>query len=361
MRPAEPERLASFQWKRAYPGTQWIEIGSSSDRLAPRWWLVDWPEVDETGTLPYARSLGDEPLDDVLTRVEQLEAAARYSPFELGEDPIFMNFAELAVQRGDVTFEKRCETFALAYGLLGIREELPRILPGPEAGHYCRSGESLQTWRQATSLLLFARRLFEADCSSDALTRKASKTWVVEALKRRERSIKRGRFFIATQIGGPREGFELPLNPKGVIDQDYRRYLLTELTNFFLQDGIAHAIVEDERGRNTLQVIPRDLWRFMWYQLAEAQGAIPRFLQCKTCGRWWTRQDKVRGHRRYCDQTCKQLAYERRKARAVELHQGDQTRTADAIAKVLNEEAGYPATSAASVAKWLAEAVQHTD
>ncbi|NTW28897.1 MAG: hypothetical protein HGA39_05980 [Coriobacteriia bacterium] len=331
----------------------------SNDHLTEKTWLCGWPVVDEVGEMPWAERYDEALGRPAIERLAEMQGAARYDPFDGEHTALFLDFAEIAEVQGEA-FQARCLEFARDSGLLGVREDLPSLILDSERGLYHRSGESLATWKTAAELLHLAARLWQADNDADLGDKARARSWVTSWLRGKSDMGPRrafGHITISTMLTGGAEDSRVPVPRRGqeeVYDREYREALLADLTNAFLSTGLAFGVVRGSRGAHQLQIVPDSLWRFMWYQIGQAQGTSSTFLKCRSCGKWRIHHpDVARGNRRYCDQVCKQLAYEKRKARAVQLHGEDSSRTPEQIVKILEQEEGYRATKSVTVLKWV--------
>lgn len=348
---AKPDLLATFTWEKAPPCVGFADL-APADPLAERVWMLGWPEP-----FPEAEVVKDNPN---WPPIQRLRARHTYDPMDVDHAALFLDFMELADEQGPA-FERACKEFASQYGMLGLWEPLPLAQAWPRLGLCYRLGERLSVWRAAADLFHLAVRLWLADQQGQP-QKKQSLTWATEWLRGRAKDGPErmpGHVVIHPALGATTPLVRVPGRDEGrPYTPVHRRALLANLTNAFLSQGLTHAVTQDQKGRYSLQVIPDSLWRLMWYQLAQAQGAIPGFLRCHTCGRWRVRHHHVaRGNRRYCDQSCKQLAYERRRKRAVQVHAENPALTAEMIVEVLAEEEGYRATKPATVSKWLASSI----
>ncbi len=353
---AKPDLLVAFSWERAPACVGFADL-DPSDALAERVWMLGWPEYAVVGGGRYPK--GGSPVHrEIYQCIDDLMSAARYDPLDIEHGALFLNFAELATKNG-AEFERACATFAATYGLLGLEESLPSVQVWNMEGLCYTQGESLASWRAAADFMHLAVRLWQADSDTDLARKKQALSWTTQWLDRKLGAKPTTSFALLhtpASLDASESTLRLPSRKGNAYTKEYRQALLAEITNVFLANGLSHAVtVDDEKKRYSLQVIPDSLWRLMWYQLAQAQGAVPGFLRCHRCGRWRVRHSGVaRGNRRYCDQACKQLAYEQRRKRAVELHFEDPTRTAAMITAALAEEEGYRATRPDTVAKWIA-------
>jgi len=78
----------------------------------------------------------------------------------------------------------------------------------------------------------------------------------------------------------------------------------------------ARVVLDQDRGRMTLRIVPETLIGAMWFQCARVLTQNPTFRACKHCEKWFELSpDKRRKQAIYCSPRCKVAAYRAKKSK----------------------------------------------
>jgi hypothetical protein len=292
-----PIRLSPrFEWPVFVAGCTTREVAIPKWCRSPEGYLLTWDEHGEQSVV-VSRRHGER----VIVPKADLAVELR-TP--LADPALFMKLAQLPCVESAVL------TFVAKYGYLDAdarmwqrRKNARRSDDHDDDEWEERVGESFESWFRTVRLMKVAVRLWQASRSEGSISLKAI------GIGREEQAA------LPTQLLKKARAIRVPKDALAVA----HAIALEEINKAgHLSPGLAWSFSEAlPHRRHVLEITPESLEVGLWLQFATAMAADAHYRECENCGGFFD-AETTRRSRRYCSDSCKTRAYNKRHALATE-------------------------------------------